>query len=54
MFYFPIFCHNQSGNQPQEDLAKFGYKADREVEKLGIMLYFGDLLELRYLNLAIF
>jgi hypothetical protein len=54
MFYFPILCHTQSGNQPQEDLAKFGYKADREVEKLGILLYFCDLLELLNLNLAVF
>jgi hypothetical protein len=53
MFYFPILCHAQSSNQPQQDLAKFGYKADREVEKLGILLYFGDLLELLYLSLAI-
>jgi hypothetical protein len=54
MFYFPILCHTQSGNQSQEDFAKFDYKPDREVEKLGILLHFGDVLDLLYLNLAIF
>jgi hypothetical protein len=45
LFCSSIFgCHAQSGDQPQEDLAKFGYKTNI-VEKLGILLYFGDLLE---------
>ncbi len=34
----------QIGNQPQEDVAKFGYKKNRGVEKLGVLLHFGDLL----------
>jgi hypothetical protein len=45
LFYSSIcWCHAQSGDQPQEDLAKFGHKTNI-VEKLGILLYFGDLLE---------
>jgi hypothetical protein len=31
MFFWPILCWSQSGNQPQEDLAKFTYKWDMEV-----------------------
>jgi len=34
----------QIGNQPQEDVAKFGYKKNKGVEKLGVPLHFGDLL----------
>jgi hypothetical protein len=33
----------QIGNQPQEDVAKFGYKKNR-VEKLGVLQHFGGLL----------
>jgi len=36
-FFFPIFsCCFKSGDQPQEDLAKSGYKTNREAENLGI------------------
>jgi hypothetical protein len=30
-FFFPIFpCYSQSGNQSQEDLARSGYKTNKE------------------------
>jgi hypothetical protein len=32
-------CCSKSGNQPQGDLAKSGYKINREVENLGIRLH---------------
>jgi hypothetical protein len=35
----------QSGNQLQEDLARFGYKTSGFLEFFEIMLYFCDLLE---------
>jgi len=28
----------------KKDVAKFGYKKNRRVEKLGVLLHFGDLL----------
>jgi hypothetical protein len=33
------------GHNPKENLAKFGYMLKREVHKLGIMLYVGDMLD---------
>ncbi len=45
-FFFPIFsCCSKSGDQPQEDLAKSGYKTNREIENLGILLHVGETLE---------
>jgi hypothetical protein len=45
-FFSPIFsCCAKSGNQPQEDLAKSGYKIDEEVENLGILFHVDDPLE---------
>jgi hypothetical protein len=35
---------NPKWQSAQEDVAKFGYKKNRGVEKLGILLHFGDLL----------
>jgi hypothetical protein len=29
----------ESGDQPQEDLARFNYKTNRQVKKLGILLH---------------
>jgi hypothetical protein len=46
-FFFKNFkfsYQTQIGNQPQEYVAKFGYKKNRGVEKLGVLLHFGDLL----------
>jgi hypothetical protein len=41
-FFSPIFsCWSKSGDQPQGDLAKSGYKTNREIENLGILLHFG-------------
>jgi hypothetical protein len=34
-----LSCCSKSGDQPQEDLAKSGYKTNREVENLGILLH---------------
>ncbi len=44
MFKF-FWCHTPNGNKPQWDLAKFGYKTNREIQKLAILLYFCDLVE---------
>ncbi len=44
MFKF-IWCHTPNGNKPQRDLAKFGYKTNREIKKLASLLYFCDLVE---------
>jgi hypothetical protein len=30
-FFLPILCYNQSGDDPQEDLAKFDYKLHMNV-----------------------
>jgi hypothetical protein len=40
-----LSCCSKSGDQPQEDLAKSGYKTNREVEKLGILLHANEPLE---------
>ncbi len=41
-FLFSIFlCCSKSGDQLQEDLAKSGYKTNREVENLGILFPVG-------------
>jgi hypothetical protein len=41
-FLFSIFlCYPKSGDQLQEDLAKSGYKTNREVENLGILFPVG-------------
>jgi len=45
-FFFPIFsCCSKSGDQPQKDLAKSGYKTNRQIENLGILLHVGETLE---------
>ncbi len=42
-FFFSIFsCCTKTSNQPPKDLAKFGYKMNKEVENLGILLYVGE------------
>jgi hypothetical protein len=33
VFFFSILWGRQSSNHPQKDLAKFGYKLERKVEK---------------------
>jgi hypothetical protein len=44
--FFAIFsCCTKSDNQPQEDLAKYGYKTDREIENLRIILHVDKLLK---------
>jgi len=40
-FFFKFSCcskNSQNGNQTQEDLIKFDYKTNKEVENLGIPL----------------
>jgi hypothetical protein len=39
-FFWSILCWSQSGNQPQEDLAKFIYKWDMEVRTLKRSYFF--------------
>jgi hypothetical protein len=34
-----LSCCSKSGDPPQEDLAKSGYKTNREVENLGILFH---------------
>jgi len=46
-------CCSKSGNQPQGDLAKSGYKINREVENLGIRLHVVEPQEPIGLNMAI-
>ncbi len=38
IFFFKkkLSCCSKSGDQPQEDLVKSGYKTNREIENLGI------------------
>jgi len=44
--FVPIFsCFTKNGSQPQENLAKSGYKTNREVENIGILLHVGELIE---------
>jgi hypothetical protein len=45
IYIYIYISHAQSVNGPQEDVATFSYKRNREVEYLGIPLYFGNLLE---------
>ncbi len=33
-FFLAIFCYSQSGDDPQEDLAKFGYKLNMKINVL--------------------
>jgi hypothetical protein len=41
-FSFSIFsCHTKNDDQPQIDLAKCGYKTDRQVENLNFLLLVG-------------
>jgi hypothetical protein len=35
----------KNDNQPQEDLTKYGYKTNKEVENLEVLLHVGDPLE---------
>ncbi len=43
VFFSSIFsCCTKSDNQPPKELAKSGYKMNREVENLGILLYVGE------------
>jgi hypothetical protein len=38
----------ESGDQPQEDLAKFSYKTNKQVKNLGILLHIDQ--PLKYLS----
>jgi hypothetical protein len=38
-FLFPIVWSSHIGDHPQEDLAKFGYRSEKKVEKLRTLLY---------------
>jgi hypothetical protein len=41
-FSFSIFsCHTKNDDQPQIDLAKCGYKTNRQVENLDFLLLVG-------------
>jgi hypothetical protein len=45
-FIFAIFSRcTKSDDQPQEDLAKYGYKTNREIENLRIILHVDKLLK---------
>lgn len=52
-FYNKFPCCSKSGNQPQGDLAKSGYKINRELENLGIRLHVVEPQEPIKLNMAI-
>jgi hypothetical protein len=42
LFFFLIFsCCSQSGDQPEEDLAKSGYNTNKEIENPGIIFRVG-------------
>jgi len=43
-FFFLIshFATSESGDQPQEDLAKSDYKTNKEVENLEFLLHFDE------------
>jgi len=44
--FLAIVCYSQSGDDPQEDLAKFGYKLNMKKKSLETPIYiFGYLLE---------
>jgi hypothetical protein len=46
MFFFLIVsCCSKSGDHPQEDIAKFSNKTNKNVEYLGILLYVDKPLE---------
>jgi hypothetical protein len=40
VFFLVNFVISQSGNDPHEDLAKFGYKLNLKVELLNILFHF--------------
>jgi len=43
LFFFPIFsCCSKSGDQPQGNLAKSGYRANRQVKNPGILGHVGE------------
>jgi hypothetical protein len=35
----------KNDDQPQEDLTKYSYKTNKEIENLGVLLHVGDPLE---------
>jgi hypothetical protein len=39
-FLLEILCYNQSGDGPQKDLAKFGYKLNMKNKNKNLLLYF--------------
>jgi len=42
-FFFPIFsCCSKSGDQPQGNLAKSGYRENRQVKNPGILGHVGE------------
>jgi hypothetical protein len=45
-FFSNFSCCSKSGNQLQEDLVKSGYKTNRELKILGILLHVWEPLEL--------
>jgi hypothetical protein len=43
-FVFPILLCRHTCDHPQEEIAKFGYRLERKVYNLIILLYFGNLM----------
>ncbi len=43
-FLFPILLCRDTGDHPQEEIANFGYRLERRVYNLKILLYFGNLM----------
>jgi hypothetical protein len=45
-YFFQFFSYwSKSGNQPQEDLAKYSYKKNKKIENLGNLLHAGKPLK---------
>jgi hypothetical protein len=54
MSFLGFFIHSQSGNHPQEDLAKSGYKPEIKYKYVIILLFFDHKMKTKSISLAIF
>ncbi len=43
--FFNFSCHIKTGNQPQWDLVRYGYKTNKEVKIMAILLHVGEPIE---------
>ncbi len=51
--FFNFSCHIKTGDQPQRDLVGYGYKTNKEIKIMAILLHVGQPIEPIKLNMGI-